>query len=435
MASSVKNSLLLIFEKVILLGLSFINSILLARLAGPSLFGEYSYILSFAGIFAPLTAMGLNNIITKYVVKHPTNSHYYISSALVIRFIGTLSAIVAASFICFSAAQQSNSSVLIVVLVAMQGFSLFYVIEYYYLAKRQVSLLLTLRLSTLFIINALKLIAILNSATLTTLVLLQGLEFVVIGCCYYFTYVYQQHHKKIKKRPTKNTYFALFHKGKWLLMSGIAAILYLKIDQIMIAQLVNSEAVAYYAAAAKLSEFWYVFPILIANVFTAQLSQYKFRNQKQYTMLIRQLICLMTMAAIILSIIIWLISEPLITFLYGEVYQQSAAILSVHIFASIFIFQRAILSKWLIIEKLYKFSFLSSILGAITNIILNLIFIPKYQGLGAAWATVISYMVASYGFLFFNIKTKQYALLLHQAMLDSPSIVRSSIKQLISRRP
>lgn len=435
MTSNVKNSLLLIFEKVILLGLSFINSILLARLAGPATFGEYSYIVSFAGIFAPFAVMGLNNIVTKYVVKHPQNSHYYISSALAARFIGATAAIAIALLIVYSVPQQTTDPKLIVILVAMQGFSLFYVIEFYYLAKKQVALLLKLRLSILLIINVVKLVVILNSATLTTLIILQGLEYVIIGCSYYCIYLYQQHHKNLKKQPSKNTVLALCQKGKWLLMSGIAATLYLKIDQIMIAYLVDSESVAYYAAAAKLSEFWYVFPVLIANVFTAQLSLYRFKNQTRYIQLIHKLISLMTLAALILSVTTWLVAEPVITFLYGEQYQQSAAILSVHIFASIFIFQRAILSKWIIIEKLYKFSLLSSLLGAFTNIILNLIFIPKYAGLGAAWATVISYMVASYGFLFFNMKTKQYAQLLHQAMLHSPSIIKESIKQLISRRP
>ncbi len=84
MSLNVKNSLLLIIEKVVLLGLGFINNILLARLAGPDLFGEFSYIVSFAAIFSPLAVMGLNNIITKYIVKYTANSHYYIKSALII---------------------------------------------------------------------------------------------------------------------------------------------------------------------------------------------------------------------------------------------------------------------------------------------------------------------------------------------------------------
>lgn len=434
MTKNIKNSLLLIFEKVILLGLSFFNSVLLARLAGPTIFGEFAYIVSFAGIFAPLAIMGLNNIITKYVVKHPSNSHYYIVSALKLRLAGALLAVLIAALIAPILNPQQHSTQLIILLVAMQGFSLFYVIEYYYIAKSQVGLLLTLRLCALLVTNVLKLIAIISSAPLTTLILLHGLEFLIIGCGYYFIYIYQKHDKNIKKQPSRKTFLALAKKGKWLLLSGIAATIYLKIDQIMLAQLIDSEAVAYYAAAAKLSEFWYVFPVLIANVFTAQLSQYKFKDLFKYNLLLRQLISFMVCAGIALSAATWLIAEPLINLVYGVQYQQSAAILSVHIFASVFIFQRAILSKWIIIEKLYKLSLVSNLLGALSNIVLNLILIPQYGGLGAAWATVASYMIASYGFLFFNSKTQQYAKLLHQAVLHSPSILKASIKQLISRR-
>ena len=75
---------------------------------------------------------------------------------------------------------------------------------------------------------------------------------------------------------------------------------------------------------------------------------------------------------------------------------MSANILSIHIFATLFIFQRAILSKWLIIESYYKFSLMSHGAGAISNIILNLLLIPTYGGIGAALATLFSYMIASF---------------------------------------
>jgi PST family polysaccharide transporter len=133
---------------------------------------------------------------------------------------------------------------------------------------------------------------------------------------------------------------------------------------------------------------------------------------------------------LILSITTYFIAPALISLLYTDEYSASATILSIHIFASIFIFQRAILSKWLIIEKLYKYSLISSVCGAITNIVLNAVLIPQYGGVGAAWATVISYMIASYGFLFFHSNTKRYAQILHQAVLNFPALLKPFIKQL-----
>lgn len=432
MSSNIKNSLLLIFERVILLGLSFANSILLARLAGPKLFGEFSYIVSLAGIFAPLAVMGLNNIITKYVVKYPKNSHYYIASALKIRFVGAAIAIICAAVL--SSLTESNNA-LVVLLVTMQGFTVFYVLEFFYLAKKKVTLLLKIRLTALTITNFLKLLAILNSLSLECLIFLQGLEYVVIGTSYYILYVRQNHHINFKRQANFSTHLSLTHKGKWLLFSGLAATVYLKIDQIMLAKFVGSNEVAFYAAASKISEFWYVFPVLICNVFTAQLTQYRFKNYAKYKSLLKQLICVLTLAAVVLSFTTYAIAEPLIRFVYGSEYVKSAAILSVHIFASLFIFQRAVLSKWLVIEKLYKYSLVSNTLGAIFNIALNLILIPKYQGLGAAWATLISYFIASYGFLFINAKTRHYVSILHLAMLESVPILKSFFKQLLAYKP
>lgn len=426
--SGIKNSALLITEKCILLGLSFFNSVLLARVGGPEVFGQYAYILSMAGLFLPLTIMGLNNIVTKYIVKNPNNAHYYLKSAIIIRLYGALLAIALGLLLVLIISNPNNTYILL--LITLQSFSAFYVIEFFFLAKQQVSVLLKIRLIILLVLNSLKCIVILNGASLNLLVILQGLEYVLIGSSYLLTYVKGKHHHVIKRKTSSRSYIALAQKGKWLLFSGLAATIYLKIDQIMLANIIGINAVAYYAAAAKLSEVWYVFPVLIANAFTAQLSQLKFTNYLKYQNLLQQLIVVLTLSALILSITTYFIAPALISLIYTDEYSASATILSIHIFASIFIFQRAILSKWLIIEKLYKYSLISSVCGAITNIILNAVLIPQYGGVGAAWATVISYMVASYGFLFFHSKTKRYAQILHQAVLNFPALLKPFIKQL-----
>ena len=47
-------------------------------------------------------------------------------------------------------------------------------------------------------------------------------------------------------------------------------------------------------------------------------------------------------------------------------------------------------------ENLVWFSLATTSLGAVTNILLNLVLIPNYAGTGAAIATVISYAVVSH---------------------------------------
>ena len=45
---------------------------------------------------------------------------------------------------------------------------------------------------------------------------------------------------------------------------------------------------------------------------------------------------------------------------------------------------------------LNKLSFYKTLFGAIINIILNFILIPKYGGVGAAIATLVAYAIAAY---------------------------------------
>ncbi len=431
---NIKNSLLLIGEKIIILGMAFLTTVLMARIAGPELFGQYTYITSFTALFIPLCAMGLNNISTKYFVKYPKHSHYVFLSALLLRVIGALTCIVLGSSSAYLLGIRGEQFSYILLLLVLQSFSLFYLVEFYFLAKKQVTYTLKIRLAIICCTGTAKILIIINGADLFSLLLIHGLEFVVIGLSYLALYYLKaapadnNERNQISKSPSKQGVASLFHQSKWLLLSGVAAVLYLKIDQVMLANFHGTKEVAYYGAAAKLSEFWYVFPLLIANAFNPKLIQLKQQSANSYQAFLLQILSFMVASSIIISLITYAVSTPLINFIYGNEYQMSANILSIHIFASIFIFQRAILSKWLIIESCYKFSLMSHGAGAISNIILNLLLIPTYGGIGAAWATLFSYMIASFLSLALTHKTREFMLLMISAMIKWPKHLRSLIK-------
>ena len=110
--------------------------------------------------------------------------------------------------------------------------------------------------------------------------------------------------------------------------------------------------------------------------------------------------------ALLLAIFVSFIANDLILLLYGKEYEMAGSILSIHIWAGIFIFMRALFSKWIIIEDVLIFSLITQGFGALTNIVLNLILIPQYGVYGAAIATLISYAMASYFVLAFYTKTR-----------------------------
>jgi O-antigen/teichoic acid export membrane protein len=87
-------------------------------------------------------------------------------------------------------------------------------------------------------------------------------------------------------------------------------------------------------------------------------------------------------------------SDRIIVLIFGQQYAAAGPILAVHIWGGVFIFLKVAFHRWLMNEGILVFLFISSALGAAVNVAVNIFLIPRYGGMGAAVATVISYAVA-----------------------------------------
>lgn len=411
------------------MGTSFLLGIMLARIGGKEVFGQYAYIVSFVSLFSPLCIMGLNNITTKYVVKRPDNSHFYVKSILMIRGLGASASLVLGGIFIYLSSETINLSQEMICLLLFQFFQLFYAIEYFYLAKNQVHQTLSVRLLAFIISTLLKFLVIWYQLGIYLLIMAHGVSYLITAIGYLYLY-YNKGNQKMEKKPANlHSSLAMFHQGKWLLFAGVAALIYLKIDQIMLAHLHSIDSVATYAAAVRLSEVWYIFPVLIANAFYPKLLNKFQKSPQEFEQFLIRFLSYLFIIALFMSCLVWFIAPGLIQFIYGAEYLESATILSIHIFATCFIFQRALYSKWLITKKLYKYSLYSQGFGALFNVLLNLWLIPLYGGIGAAWATLISYSVASYFSLFISNNTRPFAFMMSKAMVIWPWTIKRLLKK------
>jgi O-antigen/teichoic acid export membrane protein len=222
----------------------------------------------------------------------------------------------------------------------------------------------------------------------------------------YFVYVNQRTHK-IRWRFNKNLASKTL-KDSWPIYLGtIFAFIYLKIDILMLKAISGLSEVGYYSIAAQLSEGWYFIPAILTSTYMPKLHNSKSFNDTSYYFQISTLSSYFVLLSYSVVLFILLFSDSLVVFIYGEKFAATSLILQIHIFAGIFFTLRNIFSKWLILEELYYLSLWSQLLGALSNVILNLLLIPIYGGIGAAIATLVSYMFASYFILLFFRKTRK----------------------------
>jgi O-antigen/teichoic acid export membrane protein len=184
----------------------------------------------------------------------------------------------------------------------------------------------------------------------------------------------------------------------------------------MIRWLVGPEEVGVYAVAARLSEGWYFLPVAIVSSFFPRLIELR-ADERKYHHRLQQLLDGLFSIALAVALGVTLFAVPLARVIFGPEYAGAGPILAVHIWTAVFIFMRAVISKWILIENLLVLSVVTQGCGAVLNVLLNLILIPSLGGVGAAVATLVSYAAASYFSLLFNSRSRVMFLMMSKAML------------------
>jgi O-antigen/teichoic acid export membrane protein len=88
------------------------------------------------------------------------------------------------------------------------------------------------------------------------------------------------------------------------------------------------------------------------------------------------------------------LSDWVVNLLYGGQYNQAGSVLMIHIWAGVFVFLSVANDKWFYIENKAKLLTIKVSVGALSNIVLNYVFIQAYGIKGAALATLVSYLIS-----------------------------------------
>ena len=392
------STLWLLTEKLLVLILSFAVTLAVARHLLPGDFGRLSFLMALVSLMAPLMALGLNSLISRELLRRPADNDQIIGSAMALRCsIGLVIAILA-SFIGYRLMPSGDGLLLSLLLFASVANAAL-IIDFWlqaHLANRHAALL---RLGVLVLFSVLRIAAVALSAELAVFAYLVAAEFIVLGIGYLF--VYQRKSNALPRLcVSKKECCHLIVNGRWLFMSGIAAVLYLKIDQVMLGLMIDERAVGVYAIAAKFSEVWYFVPAALVTSYFPLMIDTRARDPNAYMLGLQKLNDFLFTAALLIALLTTATADWLIPIIFGEAYDASVSVLLVHIWAALLVFMRALLSKWLIVEDLLALSLLSQGAGALINVALNYYLIPLYGPLGAAYATVLSYAVAGYLILF-----------------------------------
>jgi O-antigen/teichoic acid export membrane protein len=390
------NTSWLFAEKIIRLLLAFVVSVLTIKYLGPEQFGILTYSLSFVGLFSTLAVLGLDSIIVRELVKNPEKKDILLGSVFLLRLAGAVLTISLISIGVLLTGDDPFTTILIFIIASSTFFQSFSVIEYYFHSRVEAKYPVIVQFVTVVITSIIKLAFIYYEFPLIYFAVIFSVEFLMLAAGYLI--VYKNKGLKIWNwKFNKNLAVSLLSDSWPLILSGLVIAVYMKIDQVMIKNMLTETDVGYYGTAVRLAEAWYFIPVILTSSLFPAIINAKKANEELYLSRLQKLYDILAWLAIGIAIPVTFLSEFIIVdLIFGEEFLPAASVLTIYIWAGVAVFLGVASSQYLIAENLTKLSFIRTLLGMIANVLLNLWLIPIYGITGSAVATLISYSVATF---------------------------------------
>ena len=386
----VENISWLFFDKILRMGVGLFVGVWIARYLGPEQFGLLSFATAFIGLFGAIAAMGLQGIVVRDIVRDPEGSRVTLGTAALLQVLGGLVAYVLMLVaIAYIRPDDFLARSIVAILGSMLLLKASEVAVYWFESQVLSKYTVWVQNGVFLVISAIKVVLILQQAPLTAFVWAILAEGVLVALI--LLTVMGKRGPSIARLRVSTERAKTLLKDSWpLILSAIAVSIYMKIDQVMLGQMLGDEAVGIYSAAVRVSEIWYFIPlVIVASVFPAILEAKK-RSDELYYARLKSLFDLMSLISVPVALVMTFLSPFVVVFLFGDAYAEAGTVLAIHIWASVFVFLGVASSKWFLAENLQRHLFVRTFLNGLINIVLNYLLIPRYGAAGAAVALVIS---------------------------------------------
>ncbi|PKN87292.1 MAG: flippase [Deltaproteobacteria bacterium HGW-Deltaproteobacteria-1] len=383
------------FDKFLRLGVGLFVGVWIARYLGPEQFGLLSYALAFVALFTAVANLGLNGIVVRDLVQDPSNAETTMGTSFVLSVLGGFGTFCLSLLaIGYARPDDELAKFIVVLLSLLMVFKATDVVRYWFESQVQSKYIIWMENGVFLAMSTIKICLILTSAPLIAFVWAIFVESLIVAVG--LLGIYEWRGGKLTAWRFRFARAKILLKDSWpLILSGLAIMVYMRIDQLMLGQMLGNESVGIYSAAVRISEIWYFIPIaIVASVFPSIIEAKK-QDETIYNQRLQKLYDMMVILALSLALLMTFLSDWVVTLLFGNAYQQSGPILAIHIWAGIFVFLGVASGKWFLIEGLQRYTFYRTLLGAVVNVGLNILMIPKFGATGAAYATVISYAIAA----------------------------------------
>lgn len=381
--------------------LSFFIGVWIIRYLGPENYGILSYALAFTGIFFFVSTLGIDRVLKRELINFPEKRDQLLGTSFRLKIIGGSLAIALSIFSIF----LLDSSPLVRGLVFLCSLTFvlqsFNIIDVFFQVRVEAKKGVIAQVIASSISSVLKIAIIFSGAGIIWLMLVYVLDYVWSGI--FLLFFYRRTGFKIRFWKFDLSLAKKMFSDSWPLMfTSFSVFIYMKIDQVMIKEMINEVAVGLYSAPVRILDLFYFIPSIIClSLFPAVLNARKV-DLKVYRSRLKKLMIFLIILSLIVILPISIFSKYIINFLFGTEYLSSSIILGIGVWSLLGVSLRFLVGQYLVAEGYFKIYFYITLMGAVINIVLNIFLIPIWGITGAIVVTVFSYSLVPIFSLFFR---------------------------------
>jgi len=383
----------LYFGRVFQMAIALFVSVWVARYLGPDKYGLLNYAQSFVGLFIGVSTLGLDSIVIRELNKDETKRDELLGTAFILKIVGAFITILALSIAMFFIQSDFYTNLLIFIVASSVIFQSLNVIDFYFQSKVASKYVVFSNIISLTITSVIKVVLILVHAPLIYFVIVVALDSVILSAG--FIYFYKKHDLKFSSWEFNRSLSLSLLKDSWpLMLSYMSYLLYVRIDQVMIKNMLDNKSVGLYSAAFRIYEIAIFLPVVLSQSIYPLMINNFINNRTKFYWIYTRITSLLTLISYVIVIGFFILSTFIVNVLYGEEYRLAAPLLPYLALGLIPMFNAGLRSNFMTITNNQKIILYTSMFSAVLNIVLNFFLIPHLGIVGSVYATVITQIVS-----------------------------------------
>lgn len=406
---------------------ALIINMLTARYLGPSSYGSISYAASIVAFAAPIMYLGLNGILVQEIVSQPNREGETLGTAICMSLISSVFCIAGVAFFVRIANPGETDTLVVCVLYSLllifQGMDL---IQYWFQAKLLSKYSSVVYLCAYGVVSVYKLFLLISNKSIYWFAVSNALDYLIIS-----TVLLAIYHCLGTQRLSVSfsTARRLFKKSRYYIISNLMIVIFGQTDRIMLKIMVNDQATGIYSAAASCAGMAsFVFSAIIDSM-RPMIFEAKVKSQRDFEYYTVKMYNIVIYFSLLYSLTVTIFSPIIIKLLYGVQYLPATSTLRIIVWYCTFSYLGGARDVWILAEEKQKYLISLNCVGAMLNVALNWLMIPRLNANGAAIASLLTQFFVNIVFVSIYKPTRQNGRLIFRAC--NPRLLVDSLRHIV----